>query len=478
MSKKRELANNILIIGLGRMLYQGVSLALIPVYTHYLTPQQYGLYDLLVSYIMLSAPVLSMQLDMAAFRLIISYRQKSKKQAEVVSTIMFAVLTIVTLVEVVAVALDALLPITLNWLILAYLATFTFSNLLQQIARGYGKSLVFAISNSIMAIVLPLSVLILVILAHAGIDGLLIALSAAHLGAIIYLIFSIKLHKTVAFSKFRIKLLNDALRYSLPLVPNGASLWVINMSDRTIISILLGTAANGIYAIASKVPLIYNSFFNIFYISWIESASAHINADKDHFISSVLNAAIIAFSCLGVILIAVTPILFPFLISPQFADSYRYIPLLIMSTVLGSVVSLYGSVYIALRRTNGLMVTTAILAIINLSISLLLTKSLGLFGPIVSMIISYLIIASYRYYDLRKHVYLSFELSSAIMVAILYAVVTITYYTNSLLLQLFSLLSVAIGVVWLNKSGFRYLQKEVIQRRQVSNNEEIPQEQS
>ncbi len=76
------------------------------------------------------------------------------------------------------------------------------------------------------------------------------------------------------------KQLEELWKYSIPLIPNQLSWWIINCSDRTIISSLLGIAANGVYAFVNKLSSIVIIFFNIFNLTWAESASVHIKDDN------------------------------------------------------------------------------------------------------------------------------------------------------------------------------------------------------
>lgn len=42
--------------------------------------------------------------------------------------------------------------------------------------------------------------------------------------------------------------------YSLPLIPNAILWWVMQVSDRYILTLFLGVAANGLYTVAAKIP--------------------------------------------------------------------------------------------------------------------------------------------------------------------------------------------------------------------------------
>ena len=54
------------------------------------------------------------------------------------------------------------------------------------------------------------------------------------------------------------------------------------MSDRTIITVVLGAGVNGLYAVANKFPNIFIQIYNIFNLTWMESVAININ-EKDNF---------------------------------------------------------------------------------------------------------------------------------------------------------------------------------------------------
>lgn len=80
----------------------------------------------------------------------------------------------------------------------------------------------------------------------------------------------------------------EAARYALPLLPNTMMWWVMNASDRYMIAMYLGTTANGIYAVANKMPSLISVFENIFYQAWqTSSINALEDKSRDKFYSNV-----------------------------------------------------------------------------------------------------------------------------------------------------------------------------------------------
>ena len=53
-----------------------------------------------------------------------------------------------------------------------------------------------------------------------------------------------KLYKYIKLKQNDKNLLKEILKYSVPLIPNMISWWVVNASDRTIVTAILGIAQN------------------------------------------------------------------------------------------------------------------------------------------------------------------------------------------------------------------------------------------
>lgn len=55
------------------------------------------------------------------------------------------------------------------------------------------------------------------------------------------------------------------LRYSIPLIPNAFLWFFTNDASRFFIVGILGLTANGLYAVATKIPTIINVFYTVFH---------------------------------------------------------------------------------------------------------------------------------------------------------------------------------------------------------------------
>jgi len=61
MSKKKELLGNTFIIFIGKMLPQVLAFFMLFLYTNYLSASEYGTVDLIITYVSLLAPIITLQ---------------------------------------------------------------------------------------------------------------------------------------------------------------------------------------------------------------------------------------------------------------------------------------------------------------------------------------------------------------------------------------------------------------------------------
>ena len=85
MSKSKELAKNTIILLVGKIFTQFLSFLLLPIYTRLIPADEYGTIDLILSYVIIAAPVLTIELEMATFRFLIDSRGEEAKQAVILN---------------------------------------------------------------------------------------------------------------------------------------------------------------------------------------------------------------------------------------------------------------------------------------------------------------------------------------------------------------------------------------------------------
>ena len=452
MDKKKQLAKNTIIIFFGRVCTQLISFLLLPLYTSYLVTSEYGLVDLIQTYVTLLVPIITLELEMSIFRFLIDARKSDKETKKLFSNNFFVLGISLSIFSVLYIIFTCFITIPFRWLILVNIIVCVLSGNFLQIARGVGKTLDFAISCILTGITTVISNIILIVFLHMQAEGMIISMALANFICSLYLFIKLKMYKYIDFKLVDKKLLKEMNKYSIPLIPNGVSWWIVNVSDRSIISIVLGASANGLYAISNKFPTIISSLTGVINLSWSESAALHINSkDRDEFFSDIFNTVMKIFIALGVGLIACMPFIFPILINNKYADSYNYIPFLIYGTIFNVALCLYSQVYLAKKLSKQVAGTAIIGAIINIVLNVIFIKYIGLYAAALSTAISYFVMMLYRHFDLKKYVNIKIEKGLIIKTILILIFATTLYYQRILLLDIINLIIVCIFAFLLNK---------------------------
>lgn len=452
MNKKKQLAKNTLIIFLGKVCTQLISFFLIPLYTAYLATNEYGIVDLVQTYVTLLVPIITMELEMSIFRYLVDSRTDSKNTKKLISNNFYILSFCLSLFIILYLLVICFIDIPFKWIIFVDIIVCVLSGNFLQVARGMGKITDFSISCILTGLTTVISNIILICFVGLKAEGMIISMALANGLCSLYLFIKLKLYKNIDFKLVDKKLIKDMYKYSLPLVPNGISWWIVNISDRTIISFVLGAGANGLYAISNKFPTIISSLSGVFNLSWSESAALHINSeDRDEFFTDITNTVIKLFTALGIGMLVCMPFVFPIMVNKQYADAYNYIPFLVIATVFNVVICLYSQVYLA-KKLSKQVATTAILgAIINILVNVVFIKSIGIYAAALSTTVSYFVMMIYRHFDLKKYINIKIETSLIIKSIIMFSITLFVYYYNNMWLNIINLIVVVIYCVLLNK---------------------------
>ena len=410
MNKKKQLAKNTIIIFFGRVCTQLISFFLLPLYTAYLATSEYGLVDLIQTYVTLLVPIITLELEMSIFRYLIDSRSSDKDTKKLISNNFYVLGISLSVFSILYIIVTCFITLPFRWLILIDIIVCVLSGNFLQIARGFGKTVDYSISCILTGLTTVISNIILICFCHMQAEGMIISMALANFACSLYLFLRLKLYSKIDFKLVDHKLLKEMYKYSIPLIPNGISWWIVNVSDRSIIAWVLGAGANGLYAISNKFPTIISSLTGVFNLSWSESAALHINAkDRDEFFSDIFNTIMKLFIALGAGMLACMPFVFPLLINSKYNDGYNYIPYLVLGSVFNVAICLYSQVYLAKKLSKQVATTAVLGAIINIVINIIFIKRIGLYAAAISTAISYFVMMVYRHIDLKKYVNIKLE---------------------------------------------------------------------
>lgn len=444
------LIKNTLIILFGKVCTQLISYLLLPVYTTVLSTEEYGTVDLLITYVTLIAPVITLQFESAVFRFLIDARDNQSAESKIITNgvvclfisvcgfcVVYGILSKYIMLEY---AFPFILCVIANALISIFL----------QVARGLGDNIVYAVGSAISGIFTVFFNILFIVIYSFGVSGMMYATALSQIIGTLYIFAKLNIVKYIDFKKINLNQIREMSKYSLPLIPNSLSWWIISVSDRTLVSIFIGVDANGILAVATKFSTIVVNVFSIFNLSWTESVAVHINdEDGAEYISKITNQCFKMFASCGLVLIMGCSVFFKYLVGVNFLQAYNLIPLLVVGSILNVLQTLYGIIYIGLKDTKQVSKSSLMAAAINMLVDLMVIRYIGLYAAAVSTICAMLLLSIYRYIDVNRIIKIKISFSDIRYILLAYGLICIIYFWNNNMFNIIGLIaSVFCCMIW------------------------------
>lgn len=473
MSHESQLVKNTAIIAIGKLSTQILSYILLPLYTSKMSTSEYGIFDFICTVSLFLCPIITLLMEESMFRFLIDAESKKQKKKIISQTIIYTLIGTFIFIPLAILVLKSTTDYS-AFLIFSFIS-FVISNiaigLSNALARGLSQIKIYSISNFVLgALTLILTIVVLIFFPSA--EGLLLAnLIANFLVAII--IFK-KLHLSKYIGKYNKPLMKKMIKYSVPLVPNSISWSIINMSDRLILTNMVSSAANGIYAMANRFPNIINVLYGYFYTAWKETASKIIKEEnRVKFYNGIYHDIKRFLYSITICLIAAMPFAFPIFINKAYDAAYIYIPIIMIATYYSNLSSFYGGIFAAYKDTKIMGITTLVAAIINLIIDFALVQQFEIYAACFSTLIADLIVYYYRKIKLRNYIKLTeLKFLGPTLVMI---IVCVTYYIkyivdiNDVVYLLLNGLSLIIAIAYSIAINYNFIKSTINKLKQRVN---------
>ena len=402
-NKYTTLVSNTFLISIGTFGSKLLTFFMVRFYTEVLTPSDYGTADLIMQGANLLFPVISMGIVEGVFRFALG---NPKKRRNIFSAGVWvitggsAVLAAVTGLTWSADLFDDVL-----WLMAIYTIASCYHSLCAQFIRAQGKMALYAgqgILNTVL--VIGLNILFLLVFKW-GITGYVLSTAVADILCSGFLVFKEKLWQYLTVKPGK-GLLAHMLRYSVPLIPTTIFWWITSVSDRYMITAFLGSDANGIYAVAAKIPTLLTLMATIFLEAWQFSAIAESAGErKEHirFYSKIWKIFMSAMFLAGGVVIALSQWEIRVLSADEYYSAWQYIPLLSAAMIFSSFVTFAGSIYVVEKKSLLSFGTSMAGAAVNILLNLILIPTeLGIQGAVIATFSSYFLVFLIRSKNARK----------------------------------------------------------------------------
>ncbi len=391
MNPYKNLVSNTFLFGISTFGARFLTFLLTPFYTRVLSSTEYGITDLLIQTGNLIIPIASVGIANGVIRYGL---ERSTNKNSVFTIGLLTTIAGFILLLLVSPVLDNIPFLSgYMWLILFYVLAANIHSVCNQFVRSMGHVRLFALDGVLRTVLTILFNILLLAVFPMGVTGYVLANVLADGITTAFVFIRAKQWRYFRLSALTRKDAGQMLQYSAPLVPSTLCSWIINISDRYLIALLIGNAATGIYAVSNKVPNILMTVAGIFTSAWQISALAdQLRSEKERFFSNVyaVYSAIAFMTASGVILTA--QLSTDLLAAPAYYEAWRYVPILTLATTFACLGSFLSSIYMVEQRSAATLATTMIGAVCNLAGNFFLIPLWGTMGAAISTLLSYILI--------------------------------------------------------------------------------------
>lgn len=396
------LIKNTLIFGIGLLGSKFVQFILLPYFTNVLTPEEYGVIDLVITFANLMVPIVTANLADAVLRFGLS-REVEKEELLQNS---FVVLGISICITVLLSPLLYFYNTISGWksYIVAIIILQSLRTNFSLYVKANERVVTYSLDSVFTALIIATSDIILISHFNMGIRGYFLSEILGNLFSILFLLFRGKIVGDIRIrQKMNWKLLKEMISYSAPLMFNAISWWITNFSDRIVLDSFFSEKEVGLYSVAAKMPAIVTTGLSVFTQAWIMSAVKEYETSKDtNFFQRIyIYYCTVLFSAVSVVILIVKPFMGIY-VGEKFQDAWTYVPVLLLGVVFLGISNFYGAIYAAAKANIKEVRSTMACAFSNIILNICFIPKAGIMGAVFATMLSYIIIVVIRMVDTQN----------------------------------------------------------------------------
>ncbi|WP_083330800.1 lipopolysaccharide biosynthesis protein [Halofilum ochraceum] len=389
----------------GVMVSKLIGFLLIPIYTHHLTPADYGTLELVALTTDVMALIIGGRLVAAMFRFYHAAADAAERR-QVLATSLTAMLIVGLLFFIVASFFTGdiarLLFGSSEHATLLQIVFFTTAlELVQQIAmselRIHERSRLFVAITWIHLLLMLVGSILFLVVFDWGVFGVLLA--AAIATGVVGPIVIVSVARRTGLGLHPV-LLQRMVVYSLPLIPAALFLFVLHFADRYILNMFVSLEAVGLYALAYKFGFLISAVIaHPFSLIW--GNRMHVlyrETGRDRMYNQVLSAYGIVLVGAGVGLSLFIDEVLALISPPVYHAAASLVPIIAAGYVLAAMNQLSMGPLYAESRTGWVALATAAGAGVNVVVNFLLVPFYGATGAAVATLIAFTAMAGVTQY--------------------------------------------------------------------------------
>ena len=403
-----KISRNASIYGVGTLLRHMTALVMLPIYTRYLDPADYGAIEMLTMALEFAGILLGLRISQAMFRFYILEDDENQKKL-IVSTVFVAVIML-SVVGVVALELLSPLLVVVLFGDTAYLMEFRLFvfTLVTMAISNTGMAFIQAQQRPLLYVVMSVLTLVLQVsgniyfVVYRELHVLGVVNSALISGLAISIVLSIFIVQKVGL-RIKVDVLFRLYQFVYPLIAASIAGFYVAYSDKYYLRLFGDLASVGLYALAGRLASILATFYTTFNQSW---SAARFEIYKQINCRETF-AQVFKLISVASILVAAGLIMFSkdviyFMTDESYHDAIKIIPWFVLAVFIRLYVPFFNFGILLTEQTKFLAYASWIKAGVSTVLYLLLIPSFGIMGAVIALLMSNLVETVYVYMKSQK----------------------------------------------------------------------------
>ncbi len=404
MDKYKKLMSNTMIFAIGQFGAKLLSFFLVRLYTAALTQTEYGKADLLYQTLNVLVPIVTFSMSDAVIRFGLDKGYDKRK--------VYTNANVMTLIGMTVFALTTPFfertTFYHGYTMLLYVYCFfsCFRMMASQYVRTKGMVKLFALDGIFATLTQFLCNLLFMLVFKLGITGYVLSFIVSDLISLIGLAVFGKLSSSFDTRFINTKLMKEMLRYSAPLIPTYLLWWITSASDRWFVIKMVGEDADGVYAVAYKLPTLLMMVTTMFYQAWqMSSIEEKDSRTIGNFYKKVYSAySAVMFTAAAFLMAFAFPLTDILTTGDSYLSASLYTVILVEAMVFQCMCQFLSSIYSVRKKSVNSAWTAFIAAAVNVLLNFLLIPKYQVYGAAVATASSYFACFAVRIFDARRFI--------------------------------------------------------------------------
>lgn len=406
-SKYKSLGVNTVLVFIGKLGSGLITFLMLPLYTRWLGPEQFGLVELVNTYSNIIISLATCCMADAIFIYPKTADQEGKRKyfssglaVALIGIFLAFILSFFLMLDIFSI-LGSFHTNSTQIVLLSsclFLQSYT-----QQFTRSIDKMKVYSASGIVLSAAIALYAFLLI--PFWGTDGYIYSLALANVTASGYSFTVSGAYKFLSVQAWDKTFAVELIKYGAPLIPNAVMWWLVDGINRPIMEAELGLAVIGVYAVASKFPSVLNVISGAFSNAWGISVSEEYGKKNfNHYFNQIFKLVFFLLMIFSFLMSLLAKPIISIFAAPEYIEAYKLLPILLLSVILANASGMVGGIFMAMKQSKYFFYSSTIGAFVSVICTLLLVNYFGVYGVAWAATLSFFVMTIVRLYYVWKDV--------------------------------------------------------------------------